>query len=99
MLIKYPNIQILSDDIYEHVLYGDMKFTNILNVEPNLYKRTFIVNGVSKVFSMTGWRIGYGAGDKSFIKSMSKFNPNALQTLVQLVRWQQCLLFKMIKNS
>jgi aspartate aminotransferase len=72
LLIKYPNIQILSDDIYEHVLYGDMKFTNILNVEPNLYKRTFIVNGVSKVFSMTGWRIGYGAGDKSFIKSMSK---------------------------
>jgi aspartate aminotransferase len=72
LLIKYPNIQILSDDIYEHVLYGDMKFTNIINVEPNLYKRTFIVNGVSKVFSMTGWRIGYGAGDKSFIKSMSK---------------------------
>ncbi len=72
VLMNYPNIQILSDDIYEHVLYDGAKFTNILNVEPNLYERTFIVNGVSKAFSMTGWRIGYGAGNKSFIKSMSK---------------------------
>ena len=60
VLVDYPNVNILSDDIYEHIIYDDQKFYNILNVAPELYGRTFIVNGVSKVFSMTGWRIGYG---------------------------------------
>ena len=71
ILIKNPHVQILSDDIYEHIIYNN-KFYNILNVEPELYERTFIVNGVSKAFSMTGWRIGYGAGNKEIIKSISK---------------------------
>ena len=71
VLIDHPKIQILSDDIYEHIIYEE-KFTNILNVEPKLYDRTFIVNGVSKAFSMTGWRIGYGAGHEEIIKSISK---------------------------
>ncbi len=69
---KYKDISILSDDIYEHVLYQNTKFSNILNTSPDLFDRTFIVNGVSKVFSMTGWRIGYGAGNKELIKSISK---------------------------
>ena len=72
VLIKFPHVNILSDDIYEHITYDSKKFFNIINVNPSLKKRTFIVNGVSKVFSMTGWRIGYGAGDKSIIKSISK---------------------------
>ena len=71
ILIKNPHVQILSDDIYEHIIYNN-KFYNILNVEPELYERTFIVNGVSKAFSMTGWRIGYGAGNREIIKSISK---------------------------
>ncbi len=71
ILIKNPHIQILSDDIYEHIIY-EKSFYNILNVEPELYERTFIVNGVSKAFSMTGWRIGYGAGNQEIIKSISK---------------------------
>ncbi|MFL2661191.1 MAG: pyridoxal phosphate-dependent aminotransferase [Alphaproteobacteria bacterium] len=71
VLMNYPKIQILSDDIYEHIIYGE-KFLNILNVEPKLYDRTFIVNGVSKAFSMTGWRIGYGAGNREIVKSISK---------------------------
>ncbi len=71
ILIKNPHIQILSDDIYEHIIYDNL-FYNILNVEPELYERTFIVNGVSKAFSMTGWRIGYGAGNEEIIKSISK---------------------------
>ncbi len=71
ILLKYPHVQILSDDIYEHIIY-DQRFVNILNVEPQLYDRTFIVNGVSKAFSMTGWRIGYGVGNKELIKSISK---------------------------
>ncbi len=72
VLVRYPNINILSDDIYEHIIYGQNEFINILNVEPKLYDRTFIVNGVSKAFSMTGWRIGYGAGNENLIKSIAK---------------------------
>ncbi len=71
VLIKYPHVNILSDDIYEHIIYKE-KFHNILNVQPELYDRTFIVNGVSKAFSMTGWRIGYGAGNTQIIKAISK---------------------------
>ena len=71
ILLKYPHVNILSDDIYEHIIY-EKKFFNILNLEPKLYNRTFIVNGVSKVFSMTGWRIGYGAGNEEIVKSISK---------------------------
>ena len=72
VLVKYPHVNILSDDIYEHIIYNPEKFLNIVNVNPSLKDRTFIVNGVSKVFSMTGWRIGYGAGDINFIRSMAK---------------------------
>ena len=72
VLINNPHVNILSDDIYEHIIYGNKKFYNILNVAPELYERTFIVNGVSKAFSMTGWRIGYGAGDEKLIKSIAK---------------------------
>ena len=72
VLINNPHVNILSDDIYEHIIYGDQKFYNILNVAPDLYERTFIVNGVSKAFSMTGWRIGYGAGNEKLIKSIAK---------------------------
>ena len=71
VLLKNPHVNILSDDIYEHITYGT-KFYNVLNVEPKLYENTFIVNGVSKAFSMTGWRIGYGAGKKELIKAISK---------------------------
>ena len=72
VLLRYEHLYILSDDIYEHIIYNNLKFYNILNEVPELYKRTFIVNGVSKAFSMTGWRIGYGAGPKEVIKSISK---------------------------
>ena len=72
VLVKYPHVNILSDDIYEHIIYNPEKFLNIVNVNSSLKDRTFIVNGVSKVFSMTGWRIGYGAGDINFIRSMAK---------------------------
>ena len=63
---------VLSDDIYEHIIYGKRKFVNILNAEPKLYDRVFLVNGVSKAFSMTGWRIGYGAGSLEIIKAIAK---------------------------
>ena len=72
VLLKYPSIMILSDDIYEHIIYENKTFYNILNVEPKLFNRTFLVNGVSKAYSMTGWRIGYGAGPQKIIKAIAK---------------------------
>lgn len=71
VLLDYPNIYILSDDIYEHITYDDFKFVTPAQVEPKLYDRTLLVNGVSKSYAMTGWRIGYGAGPEELIKAMS----------------------------
>jgi aspartate aminotransferase len=68
---KYPNIYIFSDDIYEHMLYSGEKFYTLAEVAPDLKNRCFICNGVSKGYSMTGWRLGYGAGPKDLIKAMS----------------------------
>lgn len=69
VLEKYPHVHIISDDIYEHILY-DCAFVNLLNVAPHLKSRTFLVNGLSKAYNMTGWRLGYGAGPKEWIESM-----------------------------
>lgn len=69
VLAKYPNIYILSDDLYEHLIYGQ-QFFNIATVCSKLKKRVMIVNGVSKAYAMTGWRIGYAAGNKQIIKKM-----------------------------
>ncbi len=71
-LLEYPDIVVVTDDIYEHILWGQDKFLNILNVCPKLYERTVVVNGVSKAYSMTGWRIGYVGGPASLVKGMNK---------------------------
>jgi aspartate aminotransferase len=71
VLQKYPHVHILSDDIYEHLTY-DSPFCSILNVDKTLQNRTLILNGCSKAYAMTGWRIGYGAGPASLIKEMTK---------------------------
>ena len=65
-----PHVNILTDDIYEYLIYDESSFSNILNVAPDLQDRTLVVNGVSKAYSMTGWRIGYGAGPKHLIQAM-----------------------------
>ena len=70
VLVKHPQVWILSDDIYEHLVYDDFEFTTIAQVEPALYDRTLTMNGVSKAYAMTGWRIGYAAGPKELIKAM-----------------------------
>lgn len=72
VLKEWPNLYILSDDIYEHILWQPAKFTHLLNVCPELYHRTVIVNGVSKAYAMTGWRIGYAAGPHALISAMGK---------------------------
>ncbi len=71
VLINHPQIHVLSDDIYEYLIFDNLKFANIAKIEPRLKTRTLVVNGVSKSYSMTGWRIGYGAGEVELIKAMS----------------------------
>lgn len=72
VLKQHPKISILSDDIYEHILWNNGPFTNIVSACPELYNQTIVINGVSKAYSMTGWRIGYAAGPENIIKAMSK---------------------------
>ena len=70
VLRKHPGILIASDDMYEHIALSDAKFVNILNACPDLYSRTMVLNGVSKAYAMTGWRIGYAAGPENVITAM-----------------------------
>tara|TARA_R110002074_G_scaffold402247_1_gene605625 strand:+ start:188266 stop:189456 length:1191 start_codon:yes stop_codon:yes gene_type:complete len=72
VLVEHRDILIVTDDIYEHILWGQDKFVNIVNACPELYDQTIVVNGVSKAYSMTGWRIGYVGGPESIIKGMKK---------------------------
>ena len=72
ILLKHPHVWVMCDDLYEHIIFDDLEFKNILQVESSLKSRTFIVNGVSKAYAMTGWRLGYGAGPKELIKEISK---------------------------
>ncbi|MFH2134905.1 MAG: pyridoxal phosphate-dependent aminotransferase [Pseudomonadota bacterium] len=71
VLRKYPDILIATDDMYEHIALTDEKFCNILNACPDLYPRTMVLNGVSKAYAMTGWRIGYAAGPENIITAMT----------------------------
>ena len=70
VLLKYPDLLILTDDIYEHIYWGKEPFSNIVMVCPELYNRTIVLNGVSKTYSMTGWRLGYAAGPAEIITVM-----------------------------
>ena len=72
VLLRYPHVMVASDDMYEHILWRDEPFYNILTVCPELYDRTILLNGVSKAYSMTGWRIGYAAGPEWLINAMNK---------------------------
>ena len=72
ILLKHPHVWVMCDDLYEHIIFDDLKFKNILQVDNKLKSRTFVVNGVSKAYAMTGWRVGYGAGPQELIKEISK---------------------------
>lgn len=84
VLLRYPQVFILTDDIYEHIYWGKEPFKNIVNRCPELYDRTLVLNGCSKAYAMTGWRIGYAAGPKEVILAMSNIqsqstsNPNSI---------------------
>ncbi len=72
VLLRHPHVWVLSDDIYEHLLFDGLEFATIAEVEPALYDRTLTVNGVSKTYAMTGWRIGYCGGPRELIRNMTK---------------------------
>jgi len=72
VLVRAPHVHILSDDMYEHIVYDDFAFFTLAQVEPALYDRTLTVNGASKAYAMTGWRIGYAGGPAAIIKAMAK---------------------------
>ena len=72
VLLKHPKVMVATDDMYEHIRFNDEPFVNILNACPELYDRTIVLNGVSKAYSMTGWRIGYAAGPLALIGAMKK---------------------------
>lgn len=71
VLRRYPEVLIATDDMYEHILWDEQPFVNILNANPDFYERTIVLNGVSKAYSMTGWRIGYAAGPGWLIEAMT----------------------------
>src|SRR5438034_1618787 len=77
VLLRHPHVWVLTDDMYEHLVYDDFAFTTPAQVEPGLYDRTLTVNGVSKTYCMTGWRIGYGGGPKALIKAMGAIQSNS----------------------
>jgi aspartate aminotransferase len=71
VLMKHPHVWVMTDDMYEHLVFDDFKFCTPAEIEPGLYERTLTVNGVSKAYSMTGWRIGYAGGPKELVKAMA----------------------------
>ena len=71
VLVRHPQVWVMTDDMYEHLVYDDFTFTTAAQIEPRLYDRTLTVNGVSKAYCMTGWRIGYAGGPKEVIKGMA----------------------------
>ncbi len=87
VLLKHPHVYIMTDDMYEHIVYDGFKFCTPAEVEPKLYDRTLTVNGVSKAYSMTGWRIGYAAGPKELIKAMSSIQSHSTSNPSSISQW------------
>jgi aspartate aminotransferase len=87
VLMRHPHVWVMTDDMYEHLVYDDFKFYSIAEVEPRLYERTLTVNGVSKAYCMTGWRIGYAGGDANLIKAMSMLQSQSTSNPVAVSQW------------
>jgi aspartate aminotransferase len=87
VLLRHPQVWILTDDMYEHLVFGDFVFSTIAEVEPALYDRTLTMNGVSKAYAMTGWRIGYAAGPEPLIKSMAKVMSQTTSNPSSISQW------------
>jgi aspartate aminotransferase len=87
VLLKHPHVYVLTDDMYEHLTYDDFKFVTPAQVEPKLYERTLTMNGVSKAYCMTGWRIGYAGGPENLIKAMAKLQSQSTSNPSSIAQW------------
>ena len=87
VLVRHPHVHIMTDDMYEHLVYDDFVFTTPAQVEPSLYERTLTVNGVSKAYCMTGWRIGYAGGPESLIKAMATIQSQSTSNPSSIAQW------------
>ncbi len=87
VLLRHPHVWMLTDDMYEHLVYGGFKFRTVAEVEPRLYERTLTMNGVSKAYAMTGWRIGYCAGPEDLIKAMAKLQSQSVTNATSISQW------------
>ena len=87
VLLRHPHVWVLSDDMYEHLLYDGHEFWTPAQVEPNLYDRTLTMNGLSKAYCMTGWRLGYGAGPEPLIKAMCKLQSQSTSNPSSITQW------------
>ena len=87
VLLRHAHVWILTDDMYEHLVFGDFEFGTIAQVEPALYERTLTMNGVSKAYAMTGWRIGYAAGPEPLIGAMRKVMSQTTSNPSSISQW------------
>lgn len=87
VLLRHPDVWVLTDDMYEHLVFDDFEFTTIAQVEPALYDRTLTMNGVSKAYAMTGWRIGYAGGPEPLIKAMEKVMSQTTSNACSISQW------------
>ena len=87
VLLRHPQVLILTDDIYEHLVYDGFEFTTLAQVEPSLYDRTLTMNGLSKAYAMTGWRIGYAGGPEWLIKAMAKVMGQSTSNPCSISQW------------
>jgi aspartate aminotransferase len=87
VLMRHPHVWVLTDDMYEHLTYGDFEFVTPAQVEPGLYERTLTMNGVSKAYAMTGWRIGYAAGPEHLIQAMDFVQGQQTSGATSIAQW------------
>lgn len=87
VLMKHPHVWVLTDDMYEHLVYDDFEFVTPVQVEPGLRDRTLTMNGVSKAYAMTGWRIGYCAGPKELLGAMRKLQSQSTSNPTSVSQW------------
>ncbi len=87
VLLRHPHVWVMTDDMYEHLLFDGLEFFTIAQVEPKLYERTLTVNGVSKAYCMTGWRIGYAGGPEQLIKNMCKLQSQSTSNPSSISQW------------
>src|SRR5919107_5235880 len=87
VLVRHPHVWVMTDDMYEHLVYDDFEFFTPAQIEPSLYERTLTINGTSKAYCMTGWRIGYAGGPEPLIKAMAMIQSQSTTNPAAASQW------------